>query len=501
MSDGIYPYIICASNSSGSADYYHQVGTAPNSNPYPIDGKDSANQIPTIYASDKPVGNIVVARGPVYFTQLMVRPTQPKLVHSSETISIPVYEVQFSVTRTASIKVEIISTDGNMCMGSASPTTCRTLTIAGSGTTETIYDPLVLNKVYWDGKDEKGEYVKTGAYEFRFTANPYPMPASPATPTIRSEMVNVNNFQVFDRAVWDVTVQNNGMGKFGYQLSVPMKMAIQIFKPGTKIADMGTGQLLDPANPIVPWVSEDDIDRVLVKAIIGVRPPLDALEDPWDGTDYAGQKVPDGVYPYRYVTVLDSYDMDSINGHVKAPCYYDPNNPSLCPYNDSVQSKVADWKQFTNLDTINVATGDSWLADVDWKSDKVTMFYPNPLRASEGQFEITKVPAPGTVTIKIYNIAGDLVKDGGYMCYTARGDQKSLEQWNIEGLSPDMGTSVGAGLSGGVGGRNFALRCKWDRSNGSGKKVARGLYYAIMELNPTRGNAKKSQKVVKILIP
>jgi hypothetical protein len=49
--------------------------------------------------------------------------------------------------------------------------------------------------------------------------------------------------------------------------------------------------------------------------------------------------------------------------------------------------------------------------------------------------------------------------------------------------------------------RNFTLRCKWDKTNDHGKQVARGLYYAIMELDPTRGNAKKSQRVIKILIP
>jgi hypothetical protein len=268
-----------------------------------------------------------------------------------------------------------------------------------------------------------------------------------------------------------------------------MKVAIQIFKPGTKIDDPDTGTLVNPANPSVP-VDEDHVTDVLVKAIVGVRPHLVELKDVWDGTDFAGQKVPDGVYPFRFVTVLDSYDMDSITGSVKTA----GGGPG-------VQDLVADWDKYINLGIINVANGDSWYADLDWKSNKVTMFFPNPLRAGEGQFEITKVPAPGTVSIKIYNIAGDLVKESGYQCINARGVTATLEQINATGgLQPDWnipGNPQGAI----VGGRNFALRCTWDKKNNHGKQVARGLYYAIMELNPTRGNAKKSQKVIKILIP
>jgi hypothetical protein len=231
------------------------------------------------------------------------------------------------------------------------------------------------------------------------------------------------------------------------------------------------------------------VEDVLVKAIVGVRPHLVALEDIWDGTDYAGQRVPDGVYPYRYVTVLDSYNMNSINGSV------------LTSAGVTVQDLVADWNKYVNLEVINVANGDSWYADADWKDNKVTMFFPNPLRKAEGQFEITKMPAPGTVTIKIYNIAGDLIREGGYQCINARGVTSSLDAINAAGgIDPDWTTGTG-GTGTIVGGRNFTLRCTWDRTNQHGKKVARGLYYAIMELSPTRGNAKKSQKVIKILIP
>ena len=106
-----------------------------------------------------------------------------------------------------------------------------------------------------------------------------------------------------------------------------------------------------------------------------------------------------------------------------------------------------------------------------------------------------------------------MIKESGYECVNAIGTTAMLEEinntyggltpdWNYNGYSNPGTTGVDATLLGSNAlGRNSALRCKWDRTNQSGKKVARGLYYAIMTLNPTRGNAKKSQRVIKILIP
>lgn len=484
MSDGTYPYMLYANAPVAASEYYSIVG----GNPVP----QSPVFATSIKATDKPTGYITIARGSVDFLSIKINPSKPQLFHSSETIYIPKYEVQFAVSRTAKVKVEVLSNSVGACMGATAPagTVCRTLTSVSATNPSGIFDPVIINKLYWDGKDEKGDYVKTDAYKISFTADPYPLPNPAPSTTFRYEILNVNNFQVFDRYVWDVSQQNNGFGKFAYQVSVPMKVAIQIFKPGTKIANAATGTLVNPADPTGPAVSERDVEDVLVKAIVGVRPHLVALEDIWDGTDYAGQRVPDGVYPYRYVTVLDSYKMNSINGSV------------LTGGGVNVQDLVADWNKYVNLEVINVANGDSWYADADWKDNKVTMFFPNPLRQPKGQFEITKMPAPGTVTIKIYNIAGDLIREGGYECINARGVTSSLDAINADGgLQPDWTPTLGGGWDNIKGGRNFALRCTWDRTNQHGKKVARGLYYAIMELTPTRGNAKKSQKVIKILIP
>ena len=492
--DGFYPYYIYAKADVAGSKYYTTATLGGASVLIPQDPKlnEGSGFISKVDASDHPTGYITIARGPVYFTKIDIKPSSPKLVYSSETIQIPVYEISFMVTRTASVQVQIVSLSDGACTGangSGRGAICRVLTKTNTSYLSTVYDGNVENKLYWDGKDEQGKYVKSDAYQVRFIAEPYPK-AEGVSQTIESRVLNVDNFQIFDRYTTDVTRDNGSVGTFAYQVSVPMKVAIQIFKPGTMTSGAADGTLIDPADPTGPAIGENSIDKVLVKAIVGISPHLIPIERVWDGTDYRGQIVPDGIYPFRYVSVLDSYDMNSVNGAINIQ-----NGQS------DVLSKVADWDKYANLENIMVVNGDSWYADLDWKSDKVTMFYPNPLRQSYGQFEITKMPAPGTISIKIYNIAGDLVRDGGYECMNARGVTSSLEEINSAGgLEPDWTSNVG-GSGQIIGGGNFALRCKWDRTNNHGRKVARGLYYAIMELSPTRGNATKSQKIVKILIP
>ncbi len=492
--DGFYPYYIYAKADVAGSKYYTTATLGGASVLIPQDPKanEDSGFLSKVDASDQPTGYITIARGPVYFTKIDIKPSSPKLVYSSETIQIPVYEISFMVTRTASVQVQIVSLSDGACTGangSGRGAICRVLTKTNTSYLSTVYDGNVENKLYWDGKDEQGKYVKSDAYQVRFIAEPYPK-AEGVSQTIESRVLNVDNFQIFDRYTTDVTRDNGSVGTFAYQVSVPMKVAIQIFKPGTMTSGAADGTLIDPADPTGPAIGENSIDKVLVKAIVGVSPHLIPIERVWDGTDYRGQIVPDGIYPFRYVSVLDSYDMNSVNGAIR-----------IESDQSEVTSKVADWDKYANLENIMVVNGDSWYADLDWKSDKVTMFYPNPLRQSYGQFEITKMPAPGTISIKIYNIAGDLVRDGGYECMNARGVTSSLEEINNSGgLEPDWTSNVG-GSGEIIGGGNFALRCKWDRTNNHGRKVARGLYYAIMELSPTRGNATKSQKVIKILIP
>lgn len=508
VADGNYPYRICTRTIQNVSKYYDY--TTPN--PVALAQVDSTEKIG---ATDKPTGFITVARGSIAFNKVLITPSQPTLKYSSETVYLPSYEIGFSTSRSASVNIDVISTAAGQCTDpltadDSAGTICRTLSTYAYNGVDGYFDPTKIYKVYWDGKDSKGNYVKYGSYEIKLTGLPYPLPdptPNPMTgavegvgagmplPTIYTQVISVNNFQVYDRYVEDIT-NDNPHAKFAYQISVPMKVAIQIFKPGTttnRNSTTATG-LVDPMFPNQD-LPNANINDVLVKSIVGIRPNLVSIDEVWDGTDYAGQEVPDGIYPYRYVTVFNAYDMDSVTGALNV------NTDNL----QTAGGMVADWEKYITLEHINVARGDSWYADLDWKSNKVTSFFPNPLRGQEGWFEITKLPAPGKVSIKIYNIAGDLVRDKNYDCINAKGETATLDQINNGffgndfGLQPYMNLTPGTPTSGIS--RNFTLRCKWDKQNNHGKDVARGLYYAIMELSPTRGNAKKSQRVIKILIP
>lgn len=493
LPDGNYPYRICTRTTQNVSRYYDYTAA----NPVVLPAVDSSS---TIGASDKPTGFITIARGSIAFNKVLITPSQPTMKYSSETIYLPAYEIGFSTSRPASVNIEVLSTQPDQCLGtSPAGTICRTLSTYAYNEVDGYFDPTKLYKVYWDGKDSKGQYVKYGSYEIKLVGLPYPMPAPSVfgdlpLETIFSQVISVNNFQVYDRYVEDITRENPN-GKFAYQISVPMKVAIQIFKPGTMTnRDSTTAKATGLIDPITQGqVDNADINNVLVKSIVGIRPNLVSLDEVWDGTDYAGQEVPDGIYPYRYVTVLNAYDMDSVTGALNIGT--DPDTLA------TAGAMVADWEKYITLEHINVARGDSWYADIDWKSKKVTSFFPNPLKGNEGWFEITKLPAPGYLTIKIFNIAGDLVRDGNFECVNAQGVTDTLSNINATGgLQPYMMGDATQPVNT-VGGRNFTLRCKWEKDNNHGKKVARGLYYAIMELNPTRGNAKKSQRVIKILIP
>ena len=113
------------------------------------------------------------------------------------------------------------------------------------------------------------------------------------------------------------------------------------------------------------------------------------------------------------------------------------------------------------------------------------------------------MPVPGTVSIKFFNLAGDLVRDGGYTCVDANnyqitmGDSLTFNPDNNPDGSVPM-TPADLAIFPNV--RNAALRCRWDRTNQHGKRVARGVYFGLVDFKASNGR-EHCQKVVKILVP
>lgn len=507
--DGQYPFFISARSNEPFDRYYAQTGEndadgkayivgAPFKTPAEVKQEDFW------YATDKVSSKINITRGSVYFLDgsTTVYPNAPQLFNASTgPVFIPPYEIDFSVSRAATVEVAIVALKPNMCYDTTGKLTSRnaaagavckylsTMTIANTGN----FDPNTVRKVYWDGTDNNGIYVKPGIYEVHLIAKNYPDP-NLYQETVKVIRLNADLLKVFDLLEADgyALNQRNTDMKIGYQISVPMKVAIQIFKPGTTIYDYQKGTLRNPTT----GTEVKDIHEVLVRAIVGIRPATTLIEEVWDGRDYAQQEVPDGTYPFRFVTALNTADIDSVTGEILGS-----DDTSADATQWSIE-KVADTYQYQNLHKATVAIGDGRFVCEDW--EKTVFFYPNPLRAaSKGTLEITKMPVPGTVSIKYFNLAGDLVRDSNYTCVDANNYQVTMG--NSLRFSPDN-TPDGSvkldkdGLNAFPNIRNAALRCKWDRTNQHGKKVARGVYFGLVDFRAQNGR-EHCQKVVKILVP
>ncbi|MBQ8033147.1 MAG: hypothetical protein IJ266_04255, partial [Elusimicrobiaceae bacterium] len=520
--DGQYPFYLSArSNEPFNRYYYDNLRDGANTTYNNISGSPFKTQAEIkqenyLYASDKVVSKINVTRGPVYFLDGMVDvfPNAPQLFNASSTTLtfIPPYEINFAISRAATVEVAVVALEAGMCSPVTDNVKSSTVNVYESRTnvagdickflsTMTIlntgnFDANAIRKMYWDGTDHNGNYVKPGIYEFRLTARNYPDPGL-YQPTVKSITKNIDLLKVYDLLEADnyaISARGQDM-KISYQVSVPMKVAIQIFKPGTTIYDYSKGTLRNPTT----GKEVKDIHEVLVRSIVGIRPGTTLIEEVWDGRDYAQQEVPDGIYPFRFVTSLDSAAIDSVTGEI---LFGDDTSTDRTKWK---VNRVADTYQYQNLHKATVAVGDGRFVCDDWK--KTVFFYPNPFNdASKGTLEITKMPVPGTVSIKYFNLAGDMVRDSDYTCVdannyqTTMGDRLYFQPDNNvsttrltpEELDPQTGAFQNI--------RNAALRCKWDRTNQHGKKVARGVYFGLVDFRAYNGR-EHCQKVVKILIP
>jgi len=505
--DGQYPFYISAQSEEPFNRYYANLGEGSYLQGAPFKTPSEIKQQNGLYATEKPTGKINVTRGPVYFLDgsVVVYPNAPQLFNaSSGPVFIPPYEINFSVSRASTVAVDIIALEGDMCYDQVGTLTARN---AAAGAVckhidpvtfinTSNFDPNIARKVYWDGTDNNGMYVKPGVYEVRLTAKNYP-DNTLYQETVKSITVNADLLKVFDLLEADgyaISQRNTDM-KIGYQISVPMKVALQIFKPGTTIYNYQKGTLRNPTT----GTEVQDIREVLVRAIVGIRPATTLIEELWDGRDYAQQEVPDGTYPFRFVTALDSADIDSVTGEIIGDYLSTDGSATQA---DWKINKVADTYEYQNLHKATIAIGDGRFVCEDW--EKTVFFYPNPLKdASKGTLEITKMPVPGTVSIKFFNLAGDLVRDGGYTCVDANNYQISMGDsltFNPDNNPVGSTQMTAAQLAAFPNVRNAALRCRWDRTNQHGKRVARGVYFGLVDFKASNGR-EHCQKVVKILVP
>jgi flagellar hook assembly protein FlgD len=215
-----------------------------------------------------------------------------------------------------------------------------------------------------------------------------------------------------------------------------MKVVVEVYKPGTSF---------DSVQQPTP-----DARTSLVKRLIGVRAARSQVNEYWDGTDMTLSKVPDGTYK---VKVFASPDTDKITTSSGAWLPGALRVENVLPFEVSVTRGAS-------------STGAVLLPKEDFLKD--TFFYPNPYEGTSGCFHVGITSLVGKVTIKIYNLAGDLVYKSAE--FEPPTDYKKC---------------------------TFA----WNKTNIGGRTVAPGVYFAVVRFSATQGTGETWQTVKKILIP
>ncbi|MFA6092155.1 MAG: hypothetical protein WCU88_01210 [Elusimicrobiota bacterium] len=310
---------------------------------------------PRYFATDQIVGNVTVARGSIVFPIFNVTPTVPTLFNSSQTISLPPYQVEYSLTRQSSVTIQILST-------SISPQVVRTLVLGQ------VRDAGIVNREFWDARDDSGNFVSPGFYTVQAIAEDL---ASVLSSGSTAQMtISANPLRVYDVAVSPLR-PDAGTALIAYQVSETMKVGIKIYKPGTNFDRNGNA---------TPPESQS-----LVKRIIGVRPARTEITDIWDGTDERLTIVPDGNYLFKIVASTDIRAIDSISGGV------------------GLGASLAEDLIIAEVPVVRSGSVDP---EADFANN--TILYPNPVRGTSMSTHIY-VPVQSKVTMKIYTLSGEVV--------------------------------------------------------------------------------------------
>ena len=382
----------------------------------------SSSAANVMYATDKVMTNgyINITRGQILFNDFDAIPHIPQMYNSSDVVKLPPYEILYGVSRQSSVTVQILNLD-------LPPEVVATVLSGG------IRDGDMLYNEFWDGRHDDGSYVDGGAYNVRVIAEDI---ASQLTSRATVQMtIDVYPLRIFDVAIIPLTMYNDAV--ISYQLSEAMKMVTKIYKPGTYFDDMGNPYPIETSS--------------LVKKIIGVRPSRTPIMEYWDGTDESLSRVPDGSYVFKVYGSTITDGIDSLTGEIGS---------GVVIADDIVISNVP------------VTKGESTDICGDFK-DK-SFFAPNPYTGTAGYFKIW-IPIDGDVSLKIYNVAGELVfKD------------------EFTGQAHDSSVSGSCGKGG--------YYC-WPKTNMSGATVTHGVYYYVLRFKGTQGGREICQVVKKILIP
>jgi hypothetical protein len=233
-----------------------------------------------------------------------------------------------------------------------------------------VRDAIILNRDFWDAKDDIGQFVPSGIYTVQATA--YDLASALASGSTIQETIAVDPLRIYDVAVTPV-VHGGGAAIVSYQVSEPMKTSLKIYKPGTTIDRNGN------ANP------PDSLS--LVRFFTGVQPARTQINQQWDGRNSQLAFVPDGNYVFRLVGSTATTAINTITGDAI---------PGASLADDLIVADVA------------VSRGSPINAQSDFEAN--TFVYPNPVSGNQATFNIW-VPFQADVSVKLFTLSGVLCYD------------------------------------------------------------------------------------------
>ena len=411
--------------------------------PFTVVAYSTGTQI--MYAIDKAYGYIDVSRGQIMFLSFEITPTIADMKNSSEVVKLPPYLIEYSLTRQSSVTITVNDFQTNQIVA-------RIV----SGETR---DPMVTYKDFWDGKCYKGINCSDGEWMIRtYNINIYARDVNPSsTVLVTTVTMTIDNYplRLYDLAVAPLTPDSPAV--ISYQVSEPMKVAIKIYKPGTKfVADF----------PVGCGTNEY---ACLVNKIVGVRPARTAITEYWDGKDMTGSIVPSGNYIFKIFASTDSTEINSVTAD--------------CPSGGC--KSLADDVIIADLPAMQV-----YVDDVCGYFKENSYFAPNPFNTESGNFRIG-VPMIGNVEVRVYNLNGEMVYS-----YDSKNNWPDGVELDSEGQCISGASDFKGGVTCKV---DSAL--KWSKKNKGGKAIAPGLYIAVFKFTSTQGTKELCQFKKKIIVP
>ena len=330
----------------------------------------SSGTAQVMYAVDQVYGYVDVARGVITFAVFDIVPNIPTLYNSSDTVTLPPYEIDYMLSRQSEVRVEILRQEDQMPVATVVP--------VDLGTGYEFREGAMPIRDYWDGRCttntqwcRNNDFVSGGAYDVRVIAHDIGASLTSAGATVQ-QTIDVHPLRIFDMAVTPMTPDTQAAA-ISYQVSEPMTVVTKIYRPGTSLASCTN-----------IYETKDGCYNNLVKMFAGVRPARTLINEYWDGTDRTLSHQPDGNYVFKVYGSTSTTSVSMITGQLSAGAV-------------RVEDVVV-----ANLPVVNGPTANDEQLEAD------TFFYPNPYTGVAGKFHLP-IYATSEVNIKIYNLAGDLV--------------------------------------------------------------------------------------------